>query len=108
MTDILPGLLLGVLFNDLERRLYVPLPPSPTAPPGLIYLGVEYESYAVDFKVFVTAPSSSQYVDMAFSGRQKTKVGKVGRHFLLHNRLLDLLVKASEAAPALQGARDTM
>ena len=78
MLILLPSLLLaGVLFNDIDRRLYVPLPPSPTAPPGLLYLGVEYESYAVDFKVFVTAPNCNQYVDMAFTGRQKTKVGMV-------------------------------
>jgi hypothetical protein len=49
----------------------------PTLPPGLLYLGCEYEAYAVDFKVFVTQPNTPVFVDLAMTGRQHTKVTTV-------------------------------
>lgn len=63
----------GALFNTVSRHAYVPLP-HPSLPHGLLYLGCEYESDAVDFKVFVTQPNAPLFVDLAMAGRQHTKV----------------------------------
>eukprot|EP00878_Enallax_costatus_P009989 GHUV01010427.1.p1 GENE.GHUV01010427.1~~GHUV01010427.1.p1 ORF type:complete len:410 (+),score=104.60 GHUV01010427.1:469-1698(+) len=63
----------GALFNTAERRAYVPVP-HPTLPPGVVYLACEYETDSVDFKVYICAPNTPLYVDLAMMGRQHTKV----------------------------------
>jgi hypothetical protein len=63
----------GALFNTIDRRAYVPLSHA-TLPPGLLYLGCEYEADAVDLKVFVCQPNAPLFVDLAMTGRQHTKV----------------------------------
>jgi hypothetical protein len=62
------------MFNTIQRRAYAPLSHA-TLPPGLLYLGCEYEEDAVDFKVFVCQPNAPLFVDLAMTGWQHTKVG---------------------------------
>jgi len=59
----------GVLFDDINRRIYAPLEQT-----GLLYVGVEYESDEVDIKLFTTSPQTGLYVDLINQGKVHTKL----------------------------------
>jgi len=62
----------GLMVNDPEQRLYIPVPVPEFQ--GAVYLGMEYDSKGVDFKIFLTRPDLPLFVDMAMHGRPNTKV----------------------------------
>lgn len=82
----------GAIFKDKKQSLYNPVPNTN----GLVFLGVEYDGPAVDFKVLVTQPEqyANVYVDLALSGRQHTKVRR--KSFSKGEKVADGLVVFEE------------
>ncbi|KAI9017716.1 hypothetical protein BC832DRAFT_545497 [Gaertneriomyces semiglobifer] len=71
----------GVVINNQDKRLYVPLPPQF----GQMYVGIEYEKSGdkVDVKIFDMQRNDHTYIDLAVVTEPKSRVRrrKVGEHF---------------------------